>query len=250
MDYSYFILHPSPPTNGLPLELSNRAYDLWEKTWVETFEKTGFSDHLVRDHFLRCNKLALITDPFKNIVGLHLYTFMNFHSKSCQASGFFADIKSEFRNYFIERGFNTGNCMEYLTVNPKYRKSRTGIPFGEILIGLGVQITREEGLDCSFGTSREDVKVHKMTQSLGAEILLGKVSKYGYSCCITLASSSAPSQPGYEDRDEIINQLWKHRTDYTQKAPKGHILEENLSSSTNVGQSKKIMKNYLNTRSL
>lgn len=213
MNLAYYILPTSPIHDIEALELSNKSYELWEKIWFDTFSAKGVADKLVRDYFLRSQKLTVITNDSKEIIGIHLYTFMNFESKASQASSFFKNIGDNIPNSLVDMGIRSGICMEYLSVNPIFRKSTSNIPFGELLIGLGCQIMKEEKLDCVFGTSREDVKVDKMAKSFGGFVLRSGIEKYGYPCSLTIISHDAKSESGYEERDELVSQLWKNRVD-------------------------------------
>ena len=216
--YKYQILPARPIDIHFPcdVELHNRAYMYWRDFWKDIFAQTGHADHLNRDHFIRQDKIAVITAG-DDIVGMHLYGFHRFDANACRDNPFFDDLDETSRLRLRQDGLVYGMCMEYLTVNPQYRKSKTGIPFGEILIGLGLEIMKQNGLDCVFGTAREDVKVDQMAALFGGRAYSSSIKKYDYPCCLmVIADSVRHLHPNLAQR-ELIKNLWDHRIDQTLK---------------------------------
>lgn len=216
MDFKYYILETSPLFSKEAIDVSNKSYILWEKIWLETFGAKNKADKLIRDHFLRSDILTALVDRFGNIAGIHLYTFMNFETEAAKASSFFQSLTPETISELKQRGLKNGICMEYLSVAPEYRKTTSGIPFGELLIGLGFELMKSYEMDCVFGTSREDVKVDRMAASFGGYRMGQTLNKYDYPCRLTVIPKWASSEHGFEIRDNKVAELWASRVDLSQ----------------------------------
>lgn len=220
--YKYFIFPSKIFAGPKKVQIHDNVYLFWKTFWRDIFAKHGLEDHLNRDHFLRQDLITFITTKNqKDIVGLHLYTFFNFQSKACIDNPFFDDFTDSDFSLLSDANIHSGMCMEYLSVNPLFRKSNTGISFGEVLIGLGLNVMKEKGLDCVFGTAREDVKVDKMAQAFGGKCFKSGIKKYDYPCSLMVISNKDSHENKNPDTKKIIADLWENKV---------NLLEDNQHS--------------------
>ena len=202
--YQYVIVPANPPRNCTFLSLHNKIYEFWDKTWTEAFAKTGAPNEMWHENFLRQDLITAILDG-NEVVGCHLYTLYNVNS--------LAAISNEYFHYFTESSLGTLKengmphimSMEYLCVNPLYRKSISQVPFGEVLIGLGAEVTDAVGYNCCLGTTIDEAKVDLMAQQFGGISIQDSIKKYGYSLRLMVIPMKGRKHHPNPDLKNLIN---------------------------------------------
>ena len=149
--------------SGTPpfLNLHNRIYEFWHQMFTDVLRSRDPQASVNPDHFIRQNRVAAIINN-NDIVALHLYTFFNFSSVAARENPYFSDFTKSTWGYLEKENLKHVMTMEYLSVNPSYRKSKSGFSFGEIMVGLGFKIMKESQQDCTLGIARQDMHVDKM----------------------------------------------------------------------------------------
>jgi hypothetical protein len=208
-----FLLLPKVNSNDQVLNLHNNVYDLWSEIWTGEFSRIG--SELKPDHFLRQDIIPVIANE-DEVVAMHLYTIFNLRAHCALRNPYFTGFKSESVDYFKKHKMNKVMSMEYLTVNPKWRKSLSGIPFGEIMIGIATKIMGAQSIDACIGTARTDIGIEKMVAKYGGYIVEPGIRRYNLeTALIAIPKNSYTAHPENEVAD-LIDTLWAERTDCTQ----------------------------------
>ncbi len=198
------------------LELRNRAYSLWREVWYAVFKKVNQAEALNPDEFFRQDIAACILDRNHELVGMHLYTFFDLSARSDREHSYFAGIEDSALQKLANAGCIRLMSMEYLTVNPQWRKSLSGTAWADILVSLGQRVMQASGYDAVVGTPRTDIGVDKIGDRLGFRTYQEQITKYDYFCSLMACSKEeVKSHPDGVTR-EFVDQLWKDRIDTTQ----------------------------------
>lgn len=210
-----FVILPVKPRDARgSFEDLNSIYQLWNSTHSAV---TNGAVHA--DQFLR-NDVAVGIFSGPRAVACHLYGFFNIESEAARASRYFGSISESTWDYLWQHEFKNLMSLEFLSVDPEFRKSKVGFSLGEVLISLGQRFVMSTGLDACTGVSRVDVKVERTAESLGFRTVQRGLQIYGYECSFQVSpwrEVKAPSDPQVLD---VVNQLWATRADiygYTQE---------------------------------
>jgi len=211
---TYCILPANPPRGATFIDLHNTIYEFWRSLWSQTFSQSGAPDKMWNENFLRQDFITAIMND-REIVGCHLYTLYNLDSKAALSSEYFHYFGKDSLEHLKKNAMGSVLSMEYLCVNPKYRKLVTNIPFGEIFIGLGSELTKTLGYDCCLGTTINGAKVDQMAELYGGYSIQEDIKKYGYTLrLMVIPMNKRVNHPNIEF-SSLIQTLWEDRVDYT-----------------------------------
>jgi hypothetical protein len=194
-------------------DLKNKVYKTWEGIWREVFGAVGQADALSPDEFYRQKILALITNEQSEFVGMHLYTFFDLNSLPDRNHSYFDGIAEFSFERIKAMKMMRIMSMEYLTVSPDWRKSKSGISWSDVIIGLGQKVLSLSTFDAVCGTPREGVGVDKATDRLGWITIQPEIKKYDYVC--SLVACARPNFKDHPDQSiqQLIDELWTNRID-------------------------------------
>jgi hypothetical protein len=164
----YVTLPGRCPRDFAAVDLHNHIYRYWETFWNQIFSEISPGEVVAQEDFFRQNVVSVLLDADK-IVSVHLYSFFNLKSEAALAQPYFK------KNYFqsdisqmLKRDVHTVMSMEYLTLDPKYRKSVVGFSMSELIIGLGFEVLKSSGQEAMIAPCRRDLKVDRMAEKFGA----------------------------------------------------------------------------------
>lgn len=212
MKYKYIIVPKSCP-NAQSIEVYEQVYNAWYELWKGVFTQGGRSFEPDTDDFLRQDYVVSIWDD-KDIVGFHLYSFFDMRKKMSQRHSYFSGVNPDAFQKFEHENTHQIMSMEYLSAMPAYRKKHTSIPWGEIIIALGLKFMQSTSADAAIGTARVDVKVDTMARTLGFSEIQPPIQKYDYTCAVTVCSKDAVCPHPEPKVRSMIDELWSNRTDF------------------------------------
>lgn len=211
MSYQYVVIPKNCPTPQ-SLEMYHMIYEAWLELWRGVFSEGNRAFEPDTDDFLRQDYVVGIFDQ-GNLVGFHLYSFFDLRKKMCTKHSYFNGIDPQSFEKLKADNINNVMTMEYLSVMPNYRKKFSNIPWGEVLIALGLQLMKTTAGDAAFGTARVDVKVDSMASQLGFHELQSQIAKYDYSCAVIACPKKSVREHSDEKIRKLIQDLWSNRID-------------------------------------
>jgi hypothetical protein len=120
-------------------------------------------------------------------------------------------------NILKNKNVKTAMSLEFLTVNPDWRKSKTGVSFAQLLVGIATKVQKHLNIDASIAISRSDVKVTQMGDGLGWDVIIPNVEMHTKKCdLIALFNHKIEDYPDPAIR-EHIEYFWNNRIDLTGK---------------------------------
>lgn len=210
--FKYIILPGKCELSPSYLDLYNQAYSYWKSFWSEIYSE---EDSVFADNFLRQDFIAIVLYQNK-IVAMHLYTIFNIHASLTRHHSYFKTYPALFLEHLIKNNVKNVMSIEYLTVSPEWRKSLTGISFGEIMIGTSLKYLHHLKIDAAIALTRNDRKVNTLCYNFGFEYFASGL--YG--------SFEVDFIVGFRDKvyanrnaqiEQIISYFWQNRIDYTQR---------------------------------
>ncbi len=150
------------------IDIYNRTYHMWKKTWKSTMEDEWKEEHtpLFSDDFSRQDEIMSL-----------------FYNGECVACVFFKDTNFEEDSHFDDSYFKVWNdlsmrkllkhgnkvlvCCNF-TVSTEHRRSKEGIPWKDVLANLTLKRLIASDFDVMTGTMRRSKGMHSTTYKFGA----------------------------------------------------------------------------------
>jgi hypothetical protein len=214
-EIEYVILPGKLPTRSSLVELHNRAYEFWRKSWRQVFLDNGVleSTHF-EEAFCRAEVICLLMHK-KQIIGLHLCEFLNLNLIAFRQHEYFSHpMGVSFLEALDRKRIQYALAMTYLTVDPEWRKRRIGISLASVLMSLVTKLQGSVGVDVNLGRAREDVGVHNILIELGGTVLHAHLPMHNTPVsiiCIFTENVKSLSDPVASQFTEFY---WHNRTDH------------------------------------
>lgn len=208
--YQYLLL----PSGNPPIEFvarHNQIYRFWKETWLEVLNGLKAESGGLADDFLRQDLIAAICTE-NGVAAVHLYSFFSLDADSSRQHHYLAgNYPQEYFDKLKSLGVRTVMSMEYLTVNPAWRKRKCDIHIGAALGGLGLKVMQYYGIDAAIAPARRDHKVHEMAYAEGGEGILTNVLNHNVPCdLIAIRRENVVPNPNPEV-ESLKNELWQSR---------------------------------------
>lgn len=195
--------------------LYNRAFLYWRDFWNGVYRDNGSSDTINELDFLRTEMITVVTSG-ADVVAMHLYSVLNLEMASSPYHPYFnATGDTVFIDALREKGCRSAMPLEYLTIDEKWRKSKTGLSLSPVMIALGCRIQKELAIDAIIGRARSDIKINDRMIDAGSVILRAGVMMHNTPtdfCAIFLENQKEHPDPQVRD---LVEKLWTQRTDLT-----------------------------------
>jgi hypothetical protein len=146
------------------LSLVEETFALWKKVYTAELESRNLK--LNEDHFWSARLLAVIQKD-QQIVAALLHNVYDLRSSVTTSHHYFHDVPAEQVTEFKTQDTDKIMTMEYLLVNPDFRAQKSSVRWGEVVIGLGLQIILHSPWDAMIGIARADKKVNQMASKMG-----------------------------------------------------------------------------------
>jgi hypothetical protein len=101
--------------------------------------------------------------------------------------------------------------MEYLTVDPKYRKGTAGYSMASLIIGLGYEVLKASSFDATMGPARCDVKIDEKVSEFGAFPLRETFTLHGVPVRIMVTLRDSIRRPSDSLIGDVVADHWARR---------------------------------------
>ena len=192
----------------------DKLYATWKRIWLEVFGNVGKANEIHPDDFFRADVFNCI-EVNGEVAALHLYTFFDLDFQFVQEHSYLKGIPKDIFQEFKNTGHKKVMSLEYLTIDPKWRRSLTGLPLKEALIGCGANFLACTSSTASFGTGRVDVKIDQLGHQFGAYAIGHTIKKYDYDCILLVMDRDQIHPHKDIDINSFTQRLWDQRKDYT-----------------------------------
>ncbi len=193
----------------------NLIFEFWEKFWIDVMRDNGTTERIDSYDFLRSDLVAAIMNG-DEVVSIHLYTLLRFEQGNIHVHPYFSGESGDrFYNELKRVGIESAMTLEYLTVNPGWRKSRLGYSLAPVVVGLGYQIQKQLGIDATLGRCRQDNGVNRLMTDVGGEALVRDVMMYNTPTDFCIVHRDSMTTHPDQDVSRRVESLWASRLDHT-----------------------------------
>lgn len=161
----------------------NQVYAEWKKVFCEVLEAKGGT--LDPDDFFR-NDYILTINKGDELVASCTLTMFDVRLNSSLDHHYFQALQKQTPDEIKARRLNRLISIEYLNVLPNWRKSKSDVPWVEVIIGTVLKMMDSSEADGVIGTPRIDVKVLEACKNLEAIEVQGPISKMEYPCAVVV----------------------------------------------------------------
>jgi hypothetical protein len=138
--------------------LHEKLFIDWKQFWSEHFEETGSSAKLFSDELSRTTYVTALHKGDLPIA-MQFYNVLDLSNPVHMHTRYMNQYPPEGRELFAKMNLRRVITMEYLYVHPEWRFTKSQLPLSEIIIGLGLNIFREDpSLDAVITIARRVVK--------------------------------------------------------------------------------------------
>jgi len=213
-----YTLLPSANPPQEYLQLHSNVYLFWKNLWRDVFQKLSFPTDYLNDDFLRQDVIAVLHTPDEKVVATHLYTFFSLGSPVTKEHKYF---EQNFPNPYYERlqemGAKEVMTMEYMAVDPAWRKKYQQVHIGSILVGLAQEVLKASSADAAIAPARRDYKVNEIAYSFGADCVAAEVNNHNVSCDLIANFRDKICPHSSADVNQAITYLWENKNDSSGK---------------------------------
>ncbi|NJL24242.1 MAG: hypothetical protein HC902_03045 [Calothrix sp. SM1_5_4] len=210
-----YVILPGRLELGSPwTDLQNRAYSYWVEFWNGVFKANKVEAPVnFKPAFFRMSAITVLL--FENqIIGMHMYCFFNLEQLSHRDHEYFQSERgSRFIEILQKHGVSRIMSMEFLTVDPNWRKGSVGISLGAVLSSLGSRIQRAAGLEAATTIARKDLGVDAFARDFGFENVTEGLNMYNtpvvFQCLFTDKIRDLPDT----DTRSYVDLYWRNRVD-------------------------------------
>ena len=188
----------------------NLAYDYFKKTWSKILSHIVDDSAYKAESLFCCHYLLTIFDR-ENVVAQLATRFVNLNFNIHADTVYMKDFDGPARDYLEAHKCKRVMSLEWNSVNPRYSRRRTGLPFVEVSMLLATRLAQMFSADACIGLPRRMTGVNEVTKTIGFHAI-GE-PKIKYNCPIDtvvglINNFTAHSEPEVET---IINKLWSER---------------------------------------
>lgn len=205
-----YLLLPSlnPPAEYLAAHAT--IFSLWRTIWTEVFVGLNIDPAVLEDEFGRQDLICAIMHG-EEPVAVHLYTFFAADCLAARAHTYLKQYPELFFERIAEKGLRKLMSMEYMAVNPAWRKGRSPVHMGAVLVGLAAEVTKLYQQDAAIAPARRDHKVNEIAFAFGGEAVLSNVINHNVPCDL-LACRRENLVPHADPRIRgMVDSLWRRQ---------------------------------------
>ncbi len=188
-----------------------RAFELWQRTWAETFKELGVDRRLNSDDFLHRELGGLFAGD--KPIGFMLFHFLDLSDVVWLESAYFNNYPPEIKALHTERPEKV-MVISYMTLEPEWRKSETDLPVSELLTSFAVLRFLSSDAKRLIGYFRNNRRTNEMFYRHGGQPLLKGTSAYNVEVDFAEISRDQAQLSSLAGCGEAALELWnrnKHR---------------------------------------
>ncbi|MDB5036698.1 MAG: hypothetical protein JWQ35_226 [Bacteriovoracaceae bacterium] len=192
----------------------NALYQTWKLGWDSTFQELRSDSIAQSPDFLRQTLVAGLFIGEQKVIGLQAYSFFNVHLEAHLEHPYFRTYPSAVLDALKSRGAHQFMTMEYLYVDPNWRRSIIGISMADVICSLGLKIFSNSANDAVISITRNERKVNQMLYDKGAECLAKDLQLHNVTVDIIGFFKNKILETSSEEAN-LAKKLWEERLDTT-----------------------------------
>ncbi|MBK7963485.1 MAG: hypothetical protein IPK04_21200 [Bdellovibrionales bacterium] len=159
----------------------NTVYSHWKTLWTQEFSSVGNQQPLAADDFMRQDIIASLWSG-SHLVAFHLYCLFDLDQIPTLDHRYFSIFDSVAIETLTKRKASRLMSMEFLSVHPDWRKSKTGISLAAVMVGLGMKIMQNSDLQATIAPAKKTAKIDDLALAFGSTCLRKDVYRGNIHC--------------------------------------------------------------------
>lgn len=205
----YILPSANPPPHLV--KLHDKIFEFWRDIWTQEFNTLHFDTAFLIDDFIRQDFIAAICLG-SDVIAVHLYSLLAIDSLAARSHRYFS---LNYPPIFFERLGNMNvrkvMSMEYLTVNPAWRKAQANIHIGAVMGAMALHLMEQHKLDAVIAPARRDHKVHELAYARGGDCIVENISNHNVSCDLIACRREKILPHPSKEVSALIAKLWTER---------------------------------------
>lgn len=166
----YFVFDGRQAVDGFIKE-QGLLYETWKKGWEGTFQELSSDAQVVSPDFIRQSIVAGLFLNRSEVIGLQAYSIFNLNWNAHLEHPYFKTYPPKVFEILKNEGVQQVMTMEYLYVNPDWRRSVVGISLADVICSLGLRLFAASSAQAITSVTRNERKVNEMLYRKGAKCL-------------------------------------------------------------------------------
>ncbi len=183
------------------------AYFLWKKVWLDTFKELEGQNQIFSDDFYRQNEAYAIFYQ-NDCVGITMHSFLDLKNPVHRDLKYFKAYPEGSIEAIENINVRHVLISNQTAVDSKYRKTYTGIAFGDVLIGLTVKRLMHSQCDAFIAYTNNSKKVQEICYRFGAQPIVKGHSQHNVEVDIVCIKKDSASQSSLTEVNQLIDFLW------------------------------------------
>lgn len=224
VDKLQYCLLPSANPPPHKVKHHNDLYEMWHAVWTKTFADLKLDPACLRDEFVRQDFIAALFHDGQPIAA-HLYSFFSIDCLAARQHGY---LNGNYPEIFFQKlkqeGVRDVMSMEYMTVHPEWRKSKSIVHLPAVTAGLAFEVMKAYGGDAAIAPARLDHKVHLLAPPYGGVSLIKNVVNHNVPCDLLMCKKANLKPHDSPEIQALVDALWRKREAYLSCAPLAEVL--------------------------
>lgn len=200
-------------------QVYNIYFDTWKRSWEKTFKELRSTATPQPNDFLRQQVLAglLYRDQ---MVGMLTNSFFDLRWKAHCDHPYFQFFPESFKSLSDGKGVHRVMTMEYLYVDPLWRKTLQNVSLSEILPCLALKRSYFTDVDAVVGVARSDRKIDTMLYNRGAECVGSNIEIHNVKVDLIYFPRQKLLETSLDqEEDRYVEYFWENRLDLSDTNP-------------------------------
>lgn len=211
----YIVLTGKMAPHSEHFDLYKNVYKLWTATWTKAFAAVGSPESFSPDNFYRQDYIPVIAYNDQPIAA-HFYTLFYLDNPASIDHSYFEIFSESALQQLKAKQVQSLLSLEYLSVDPAYRKSAIGFSVAEVLSGLCCRFLKEVNCDAGLGVAVKAARIDKMAKNLGFELLDSDARRGNLVCDIVVKYSETVGAGVHPDPlvNSFVDSLWNNYVNF------------------------------------
>lgn len=208
------------------VDLHNRAFEYWKTFWNMVFEqnKTSTSTDF-HSNFCSMSLVTLLLSE-NDVIGMMLHSIFNLEQLSHHEHPYFKKgLRSVFLDDLRTKNLSSVMSMEYLSIDPKWRKRELGVSLGAVITSLSTKIQQSCSVEASTGSVREDNGVADVFLNLGGVALRSNIDMHNTPVSLVCIYTNQVKELADPKARQLANTLWSNRLDISGQTSKNEDIK-------------------------
>ena len=185
----------------------NLAYDYFKGTWQKILDRLAGPDTYKCESLLNCHYLINIFYE-DTVVSQIVSRVLNLELGISGDTSYLKDFAGLPQSYIAENNCKKIVSLEWNSVNPKFSRRRSGLPFVEMTMQMSIRLAKLLKADACVGLPRRMTGVNDVATGMGFKAIREDLVKYNCPVDVVVGLIHEFQEHPDDHVRQIINRLW------------------------------------------